>query len=90
MSWNYRIVRYADGSGFGLHEVHYEADGTPIRMTEQPCGFAGDTAQDVQVALMRAKMDAQRRPIFDEPPEWTEPICKRCKRLIEKVKNGRE
>lgn len=23
MSWNYRIVEYADGSGFGLHEVYY-------------------------------------------------------------------
>lgn len=70
MSWNYRIVQYADGSGFGLHEVHYNVEGREISMTQEPCGFTGDTEQEVRGALMRAKMDATRRPVFMEPVEW--------------------
>ncbi len=33
MTWNYRIVKYADGSGFGLHEVGYNLMGEPVSMT---------------------------------------------------------
>ena len=40
MSWNYRIVEYRDGSGFGLHEVFYDDKGQPWSMTEQPASFA--------------------------------------------------
>ena len=69
MSWNYRIVRYTDG-GCGLHEVHYDADGKAIRMIEKPAGFVGDTPAEVRSSLMTAKMDATRRPVFDEPKEW--------------------
>ena len=69
MSWNYRIVEYADGSGFGLHEVHYNG-AKAISMTEQPTGFVGDTKQELYGALMLAKSDAYRRPVFQEPKEW--------------------
>jgi len=70
VSWNYRIVRYSDGSGFGLHEVHYNNDGKAIRMTAEAAGFVGDTPGDVRGGLMKAKMDATRRPVFREPKEW--------------------
>jgi hypothetical protein len=70
VTWNYRIVKYADDSGFGLHRVHYDKDGKEIRMAESPAGFTGDTAAELRDALMLARMDARRRPIFDEPPEW--------------------
>jgi hypothetical protein len=70
MSWNYRIVRYADGSGFGLHEVHYDAAGEAIRMTGNPAGFCGDTTEEVRASFIKAKTDAFRRPVFDEPKEW--------------------
>lgn len=72
MSWNYRIVRYANGTGYGLHEVHYDADGNPIRMTTGPAGFVGDSPEEVRSALMIARGDASRRQVFDEPTEWTE------------------
>jgi len=70
MAWNYRIVMYADGSGVGLHEVHYDADGKPIRMTENPAAFVADSPEELRSALMLARQDANRRPIFNEPPEW--------------------
>lgn len=70
MTWNYRIVRYANGSGFGLHEVHYSADGKETSMTENPAAFVGDTAIEVRSSLVMARMDAYRRPVFNEPPEW--------------------
>ena len=43
MSWNYRIVKYANGDGYGLHEVFYDAAGNPKSMTAEPAGFVGDT-----------------------------------------------
>lgn len=70
MSWSYRIVKYADGSGFGLHEVHYGPDGKESTMTEKPVGFFGDSPEDVRSSLLMAKMDGQKRPVFDEPKEW--------------------
>lgn len=70
MSWNYRIVRYSDGSGYGLHEVHYDMDEHPISITEEPAAFVGDSSEEIVSALMMAKMDAWRRPVFEEPDEW--------------------
>lgn len=70
MSWNYRIVCYADGSGYGLHEVHYNEDGGAWSMTRQPAGFVGDTAEDVRGSMMLAFTDAKRRPVFMEPAAW--------------------
>ena len=72
MSWNYRIVRYAKGDGYGLHEVRYNEDGKPISMGEQPAGFVGKTPEEIRDALVLARGDASRRPILDEPPEWSE------------------
>jgi hypothetical protein len=66
VTWNYRMVEYADGSGFGLHEVHYRPDGSPKSMTAQPAAFVGDTPEEVRSALVLARMDASRRPILKE------------------------
>lgn len=70
MSWNYRIVKYADGTGFGLHEVHYDKDGHEISMTENPAAFVGDTLEELRSSLMMAKLDADKRPVFVEPEGW--------------------
>lgn len=70
MTWNYRIVKYHNGTGYGLHEVHYDADGKPIRMTTEPAGFVGDSPEEVRAALLVARGDAIRRTVFDEPAEW--------------------
>jgi len=70
MTWNYRIVKYADESGFGIHRVHYDSDGKETSMSENPAGFCGDTPEEVCDSLVMAKMDACRRPVFDEPMDW--------------------
>lgn len=70
MSWNYRIVHYADGNGYGLHEVHYDENGSAISMTEQPASFVGDDSEEIIRAMLQARVDAKHRPIFVEPSEW--------------------
>lgn len=74
MSWNYRIVRYKDGSGFGLHEVYYCDDtGEAYAMTARPVTFVCDVDEGkagIEQSLMMARTDARKRPIFDEPESW--------------------
>lgn len=74
MTWNYRVVRYRNGEGYGLHEVYYDAAGQPWAMTEKPatfCAHIEDDAQcDISNSLERAMNDVVRLPIFDEPEEW--------------------
>jgi len=74
MTWNYRLIRYSDDEGFGLHRVFYDPDGRPTSMTELPCGFAGESKDHVLADLARAAKDAAVRPILDEAeiPETAE------------------
>lgn len=70
MPWNYRIVEYRDGSGFGLHEVMYDNDGLPWSMTEEPATFTCDRDEGpngVKQSLLMARVDAIKRPIFKQP-----------------------
>jgi hypothetical protein len=72
MSWNYRIMRYRNGEGFGLHEVFYDDDGLPWGMTENPARFVCGTDEGragIKGALLLARMDAIKRPVLDEPEE---------------------
>jgi hypothetical protein len=72
MSWNYRIVRYHDGEGFGLHEVFYDDAGLPWGMTENPASFVCGTDEGpagIRESLLRARFAAIKHPIFDEPEE---------------------
>lgn len=66
INWNYRIVKYKDDAGYGLHEVHYHDDGSPQSMTLGPITFAGDTPEEVREQLRMARVDAIKRPVFDE------------------------
>lgn len=70
MTWNYRLVKYADGSGFGVHEVHYDSNGNEVSMTDKTVEFVGDTAEEVRSAMTMAKMDVSKRPVFNEPDDW--------------------
>ena len=73
MSWNYRVVRYRDKSGFGLHEVFYDKDGQPWSMTERPTGFTADLDEGpkgICESLLMARVDARKRPVLDEPDTW--------------------
>lgn len=68
--WNYRIVEYQDGSGYGLHEVYYDDDGQPWAMTEGAARFVCDRdegAEGIKESLLRARVDAIKRPVFKEP-----------------------
>ncbi len=72
-SWNYRVVRYRDGSGFGLHEVFHDDDGRPWSMTERAAGFTCDLdagPAGIRNSLRRASADARLRPVLDEPETW--------------------
>ena len=71
MTWNYRIVRYANGSGYGLHEVHYDDMDHEVSMTSEPAGFVGDTVEEVVGALAGAEFDGRTRAVFDEPKNWS-------------------
>lgn len=73
MEWNFRIVRYHDGSGYGLHEVFYNDDGVPVSMTEKPDGFAADPdegPESIIEQLDAARRDAVNQPVLDEPEKW--------------------
>ena len=70
MTWNYRIVRYADGSGYGLHEVYYDKHGNAESMTSEPATFFGDTQEELVGSVMVAKTDMRLRPVFEEPDDW--------------------
>ena len=70
MSWNYRIVKYADGSGYGLHEVYYDDYGNEEAMTENPASFVGESPEDIHGQMITARTDAIKRPIFEEPLSW--------------------
>ena len=73
MSWNYRIVRYRDGEGFGLHEVYYDDDGQPWSMTEEATRFVchpDEGPEGIKESLAMAMVDARKRPVLDQPETW--------------------
>ncbi|WP_026607096.1 hypothetical protein [Methylocapsa acidiphila] len=68
-SWNYRIVRYADGRGFGLHEIFYDEAGVPETMTAEPIAFtveAEEGPSDLVDMLKEAVFDAENSGVLDE------------------------
>lgn len=72
MSWNYRIVRYPNNEGYGLHEVLYDKDGLPWSMTEEPASFVcgvDEGPNGVKQSLLMARVDAIKRPVFDQPED---------------------
>lgn len=72
-TWNYRIVQYRDGGGYGLHEVYYDDDGLPWSMTKQPASFVCGMEEGpagIAGALMMARTDARKRPVLVEPKKW--------------------
>ena len=71
MTWNYRIVRYkGEGECYGLHEVYYDDTGKPTGMSAQPCGFVSDSPDELYDLLFKARIEARKRPVLDEPVDW--------------------
>lgn len=69
-TWNYRIVKYRDENGYGLHEVHYDDNGRPRSRTTDAAGFVGENEREVIDGLELALRDARRMPVFNDPEEW--------------------
>ena len=67
MTWNYRIVRHADGN-LALHEVYYDDSGWPTNRTAEPISFACDAEEGtagIISSLQMALRDA-RQPVLDD------------------------
>ena len=67
--WNYRLVKYADGSGFGVHEVYYEND-KQIGMTETPETLRGKGRKRLKKNIAMMLADVMRQPVLDELQAW--------------------
>lgn len=94
-TWNYRIVRYADGTGYGLHEVHYDADGMATAMSTFPVTLSGCEPGDIRTTLDVMRHDASQRPVFDQPAEWArrqatghDPLMLALHRLSDAAESG--
>lgn len=69
MEYQNRILRYADGSGYGLWQVILNEDGT--FSVGAAVGYITADSPDELAASMKAAVDeAMRSPIVDEP-DWT-------------------
>jgi len=67
MTWNYRVLRYADGT-LALHEVYYDKDDRPCSYTENPISFvveADEGLEGLVGSLQMALHDATERSILD-------------------------
>ncbi len=81
--WTYQIVKYKDGSGFGLHEVFYNDDEEPWGRTDDPevlnhLGPSVDkddpiTAEGLKRNMALMLCDALLHDVLEEPEEWADP-----------------
>ncbi len=80
--WTYQIVKYKDGSGFGLHEVFYNDDEEPWGRTDDPevLNHLGPdiddepvTAEGLKRSMALMLCDALLHDVLEEPEEWAEP-----------------
>lgn len=64
MSWNYRVLRYTDGS-LAIHEAFYDEDKeTPHSCTADAVGVGGDDLDDL-MSTLNLMHRALLRPILD-------------------------
>ena len=67
MTWNYRIIRHADGH-LALHEVVYDDDGNPETMTDRATDFVSDADEgrdEIIRSLENALDDARKLSVLD-------------------------
>lgn len=71
MTWNYRIIHYRNGGGYGLQEVFYDADGEPWGMASAEFNSHEDEGPDAVIgALYDAIDDGRQREVLEEPETW--------------------
>ena len=74
MKWDYRVVKRTNAStdgdsytGFGIHEVYYDAEGVPTMCTEDTVEPWGETLEELE-SDMKRYFEALQKPvlIFEE------------------------
>src|SRR3954462_15420494 len=74
MTWDYRIVKYRDNTGCGLHEVFYDNETErPRAIKQKPSSFCvskDETPEDLIKSLELALMDAKHQTVLDDPEDW--------------------
>jgi hypothetical protein len=65
MSWSYRILKYADNDGYGLHEVYFDANNQVTGWTERAITVS-DTPKGIVDQLLQMRLCAKHRPVLDE------------------------
>ncbi len=67
MNWNYRIIKYEDQEGYGLHEIYYEDD-RAVSRTENPIIACGnDEGPDgIIKSLKMALNDVENKPYLKD------------------------
>ena len=70
LMWNYRIIKYCNGGGYGLHEVYYDKEtGEPESRTEEPCHFfcwEDEGPTGIIKSLQMALDGALSTPVLDD------------------------
>lgn len=75
-TWNYRILEYPDGRGYGLHEVYYDDTGKEESATLCAVSFTCDADEGrsgIIESLTLALRDATNRPVVS---------AKECRKLL--------
>ena len=65
-TWNLRIIHYdkREPSGYGVHEVFYNEDGTVFDYTENPIDITGETIEDVKKYAQMIVDDINKSPVL--------------------------
>ena len=71
VTWNFRVVRHEHNGEpwFTLHEVYYEADGSPKLWNPKAYYPVGETVDELRADIDRLKL-ALDKPVFDVPKGW--------------------
>jgi len=66
MSWNYRVIRHIvdEEEFFQIHEVHYNDDGHPEMITEEPISPFGETVEELSHTMIHM-LSGLTKPILD-------------------------
>lgn len=75
MTWNHRVLAHntpsSDDIELSLHEVYYDSDNNPETYTLHPVGISGDSLEDLQWALDKAR-ECLGEPILWAGDRWPE------------------
>ena len=65
MTWNYRVIRYEDGSS-GLHEVYYDDNDKITFWTSEPCNFMAwpEEPYAIETQLVSALNNVRTLPVL--------------------------